>query len=93
MATHSNEVMEAAKKYNNIDVVKVEDVKVHVSKGWNAMTSKASTPYVLIARDLVHLTFVTQLERQIRMVSQILNVRVAGGAFRNLSGHWKAGCV
>ncbi|KAJ7360029.1 hypothetical protein OS493_019119 [Desmophyllum pertusum] len=91
LATRSNEVMEAAKKYNNIDVVKVDDVKV--SKGWNTLMSKASTPYVLIARDVVHFTWLTQVERQIRVVSQTPNVAVAGGAYRNLSGHWKAGCV
>ena len=92
LATRSNEVMEStAKKYKNVDVVKVDDEKL--SKGWNTLMSKASTPYVLLARDVVHFTWLTQLERQIRVVSQVPNVGVAGGAYRNLSGHWKAGCV
>ena len=91
LATRSNEVMEAAKKYKNVDVVKIDEAKV--AKGWNTLVSKASTPYVLVARDLFHFTWLTQLERQIRVVSQIPNVGVAGGSYRNFSGHWKAGCV
>ncbi|KAJ7377364.1 hypothetical protein OS493_029723 [Desmophyllum pertusum] len=91
LATRSNEVMEAAKKYKNIDVVKVDDAKL--GKGWNTLISKVSTPYVLVARDVFHFTWLTQLERQIRVVSQVPNVGVAGGAYRNLSGHWNAGCV
>ena len=93
LATRSNdsEVLEAAKKYKNVDVVKIDEAKV--AKGWNTLVSKASTPYVLVARDLFHFTWLTQLERQIRVVSQIPNVGVAGGSYRNFSGHWKAGCV
>ncbi|KAJ7379239.1 hypothetical protein OS493_017748 [Desmophyllum pertusum] len=91
LATRSNEVMEDAKKYKNIDVVKVDDAKL--GKGWNTLISKVSTPYVLIARDVFHFTWLTQLERQIRVVSQIPNVGVVGGAYRNYSGHWKVGCA
>ena len=91
LATRSKEVMEAAKKYKNVDVIKIDEAKV--AKGWNTLVSKASTPYVLVARDLFHFTWLTQLERQIRVVSQIPNVGVAGGSYRNFSGHWKAGCV
>ena len=91
LATRSNNVMETAKKYKNINVFKVDDGKL--SKGWNMLISKASTPYVLVARDVFHFSWLTQLERQIRVISQIPNVGVVGGAYRNLSGHWKAGCV
>ena len=91
LATRSNEIMETAKKYQNINVFKVDDGKL--SKSWNMLISKSSTPYVLVARDVFHFTWLTQLERQIRVVSQIPNVGVVGGAYRNLSGHWKAGCV
>ena len=91
LATRSNEVMLTAKKYKNVDVMKMYDPKP--SKGWNALRSKVSTPYVLVARDIFHFTWLTQLERQIRVVSQTPNVAVVGGAYRNLSGHWKAGCV
>ena len=91
LATRSDEVKEAAKRYNNIDAVKVYDA--NLGKGWNMLMWKVSTPYVLVARDVFHFTWLTQLERQIRVVSQIPNVGVAGGSYRNFSGHWKAGCV
>ena len=91
LATRSNQIMETTKKYKNINVFKVDDGKL--SKGWNMLISKASTPYVLVARDVFHFSWLTQLERQIRVISQVPNVGVVGGAYRNLSGHWKAGCV
>jgi len=61
LATRSDQVLETAKKYKNVDGVKVDDVKV--SKGWNILMSKASTPYVRLARDVVHFTWLTQIER------------------------------
>ncbi|XP_078359839.1 uncharacterized protein LOC144644262 isoform X1 [Oculina patagonica] len=91
LATRSNEVTETAKRFKNIDVVKVDHA--NLGKGWNMLISKVSTPYVLVARDVFHFTWLTQIERQIRVISQIPNVEVAGGAYRDLSGHWKAGCV
>ena len=91
VATRSDDIIEMAKEYENIDVVKVDDT--NAAKVWNMLKAKASTPYVLVARDVVHFSWFTQIERQIRVVSQIPNVKVAGGAFRNISGHWKAGCV
>ena len=91
LATRSKEVMEISKKYKNVDVTKMYDTKQ--SKGWNTLRSKVSTPYLLVTRDIYHFTWLTQLERQIRVVSQIPNVVAAGGAYRNVSGHWNAGCV
>ena len=91
LATRSDQVIKAAKRYNNIDAFKVYDTKL--GKSWNTLLMKVSTPYVLVARDVFHFTWLTQLERQIRVVSQIPNVGVAGGSYRNFSGHWKAGCV
>jgi len=76
--------MGATRKYKNVDVIKIYDPKE--SKEWNTLRSKVPTPYVLVARDIYHFTWLTQLERQIRVVSQIPNVVVAGGAYRNLSG-------
>ena len=91
LATRSDQVTEAARGYGNTDVVKVDDT--NLGKGWNMLITKVSTPYVLVARDVFHFTWLTQLERQIRVVSQIPNVGVAGGSYRNFTGHWKAGCV
>ena len=91
LATRSEQVIEAAKRYNNIHASKVDDTKL--GKRWNMLIRKVSTPYVLIARDVFHFTWLTQLERQIRVVSQIPNVVAVGGSYRNYSGHWKVGCV
>ena len=91
LATGSVNVMKAAQNYKNVDVVLID--KAQVAKGWNILVRKASTPYVLVARDVFHFTWLTQLERQIRVTSQIPYVEVAGGSYRNFSGHWKAGCV
>jgi len=91
LATRSTEMKRDPEKYNNIDVIRLDDTKL--SKAWNTLITRTSTPYVLVARDIFHFTWLTQLERQIRVVSQIPNVAVAGGAYRNVSGHWKAGCV
>ncbi|XP_022780738.1 uncharacterized protein LOC111321980 [Stylophora pistillata] len=91
LATGSDIVMQAAKKYENVHVIKVHGV--NVAKVWNTLVRKASTPYVLVARDVFHFTWLTQLERQIRVISQVSYVEVAGGSYRNFAGHWKAGCV
>ena len=91
LATRSNSVMEATKSYKNVDAHMVNDTKV--SKGWNLLISKVSTPYVLVARNVLHFTWLTQLQRQIRVISQIRDVGVVGGAYRDTSGHWKASCV
>ncbi len=91
LATRSNEVMETAKRFKNIDVVKVDHA--NLGKGWNMLIRRVSTPYVLVARDVFHFTWLTQIERQIRVISRIPNVGVVGGAYRDIFGHWKAGCV
>lgn len=91
LATRSNAVVKAAKKYKIVSAVKVVDT--NVAKVWNTLKNKASTPSVLVARDVIHFTWLTQLERQIRVVRQIPNAAVVGGAYRNVTGHWKAGCV
>ena len=57
------------------------------------LISRVSAPYVLVARDVFHFTWLTQLERQIRVISQIPDVGVVGGVYRDLSGKGKAGCV
>ena len=59
LATNSNEVVEVATKYKTVDVVKVNDEKL--SKVWNTLNSKVSTPYVLVERDVFHFTWLTNL--------------------------------
>ena len=91
LATRSGQTMDMAKRYKNIEVMKVDEA--NLGKGWNMLIRKVSTPYVLVARDVFHFTWLSQLERQIRVVSQIPNVVAVGGSYRNYSGHWKTGCV
>ena len=91
LATQSNKIMDMTKRYKYVDVMKASDAKL--GEGWNKLIRKVSTPYVLVARDVLHFTWLTQLERQIRVGSQIPNVGVSGGSYRNFSGHWKASCV
>jgi hypothetical protein len=93
LATTSNDLEEYSKKYKNVNVVVISDKeRKTLGRTWNVLISKASTPYVLIARDVVHFSWLSQLERQIRVVSEVPKVGVAGGSYRNLSGHWQMGC-
>ena len=54
LATTSNEMKLVAEKYHNIDVVKLDDTKL--SKAWNKLITRTTTPYVLVARDIYHFT-------------------------------------
>ena len=84
-------VTEIAKKYKNIKVVEAEE-KDTSGKAWNKLVAGSGTPYVLIGRDFSHFSWLAQLERQVRVISSLPKVKVAGGSFRNTSGHWQAGC-
>ncbi|XP_068724564.1 uncharacterized protein [Montipora capricornis] len=50
------------------------------------------TDYVLIAPSLTHFTNEINLERLLRVLSTHENTLIAGGSFRNLTGHWSNGC-
>lgn len=91
LATQRKYLKEYSKKYKNVDVVVVSNSE-RSARTWNLLISKASTPYVVIAKDVVHFSWLCQLERQIRVVSEVPKIGVAGGSFRNLSGHWQMGC-
>ena len=54
LATSSYNVMKAAGRYKIVDVVQIHVAQV--AKGWNTLAGKASTPYVLVARDVFHFT-------------------------------------
>jgi len=93
VAAQSRQRFKTLKKYKNVKVFKQSNsARPNVGQTWNMLINKAYTPYVLIARDVVHFSWLSQLERQIRVISEIPNVGVAGGSYRNLSGHWKMGC-
>ena len=51
-----------------------------------------NTDYVLIAPSLTHFTSDINMERLLRVLSTRENTFIAGGSFRNLTGHWSNGC-
>ena len=60
---------------------------------WKRLVEKVETPYVLVAPDLTHFDSDINLERLVRIVSHNRpRVAVAGGSYRNLTGHWDIGC-
>ncbi|XP_043229475.1 uncharacterized protein LOC122385339 [Amphibalanus amphitrite] len=59
----------------------------------NKASAAASTPYVLVARQLSHATGELLLERHVRVLGRLAMVDAVGGAARNRSGHWRAGCL
>lgn len=79
--------------HGNIRLISVE-LRLVQTPGviWNLLIEEVTTPYVLIARDLSHFNAYSRLERQIYMISASGAIGVAGGAYRNLTGHWKVGC-
>jgi hypothetical protein len=82
-----------ARNHGNIRLISVEPRLLQTPGAiWNLLTEQARTPYVLIARDLSNFNAYSRLERQIYMISASDAIGVAGGAFRNLTGHWKVGC-
>ncbi|XP_048582920.1 uncharacterized protein LOC116607383 [Nematostella vectensis] len=83
-------VQQMSKNYPNVSAVIISSGSLGAA--WNQLAAMVKTPYTLIARDLVHFDFNARLERQIRMISDTDHVGVVGGAFRNLTGHWRVGC-
>ena len=79
-----------------------EDVKVVVhqhilgndpasSSIWNTLVERATTEYVLVARQIEHFQWYVLLERMVRILSE-LGVKAVGGAIRTPDGHWAMGC-
>ena len=84
-------IADVAKDYSNIKVSEVDE-QTTSGKVWNDLVASAATPYVLIGRDFSHFSWLALLERQVRVISVVPNVKVAGGSFRNTTGHWQVGC-
>jgi len=91
--THAHKAMSVAKTRGNVRLITVEPRLLQTPGAiWNTLVEEVTTPYVLVARDLSHFNAYSRLERQIYMISASDFIGVAGGAFRNLTGHWKVGC-
>ena len=86
LAAKTSQIESVAKKYPNIKTVTFSKGS-SFGKVWNQLINEVSTPYTLVARDIVHFTWVTRIERQIRMISTTDHVAIVGGSFRNLKGH------
>nr|CAD7404129.1 unnamed protein product [Timema cristinae] len=87
----SNRTEQLASRYRNVRVLQVR-APSGPGRVWNELVDQATTPYVLIGRGLTHFNSYARLERQIYVISSSTSVVAAGGAFRNLTGHWKVGC-
>ena len=72
---------------------KNETIK-NLTKGgmWSMLLDQVKTPYVLIAPYVTHFDDDIDLYRLVRVLSYRDDVAVAGGSYRNLSGHWDLGC-
>lgn len=92
LASSSNQTVQLAKKFNDIQLIPFGKESVSAGKVWNKVLKIVKTPYTLIARDIIYFNSYARLERQIRVINSIPSIGVAGGAFRNLTGHWKVGC-
>ena len=91
LAAKTSQIKNATNKYPNVKTV-MAPKDSYLGKVWNQLIDQVSTPYTLVARDVVHFTWVARIERQIRMISTTKHVGIAGGSFRNLTGHWRVGC-
>ena len=75
----------------NVNVLKFPKTK-SAGSIWNTLVKEVKTPYVFIARDLVHFDSDSRLERLIRELSP-LKIPIVGGAIKTPSdGHWFNGC-
>ncbi|KAG7170008.1 Fukutin-related protein-like 2 [Homarus americanus] len=59
----------------------------------NAVVKKVTTPYVFMGTSLAHFSNQSSLERLVRVLDELEHVKVAGGAARDLQGHWIHGCL
>nr|XP_045603568.1 uncharacterized protein LOC123761593 isoform X1 [Procambarus clarkii] len=59
----------------------------------NKAIQQVMTPYVLVGLSLAHFSNQSSLERLVRVLDELDHVKVAGGAARDLKGHWIHGCL
>jgi hypothetical protein len=74
--------------------ISFKNVAINSRKGnmWANLLTQVETPYVLIAPYITHFDDDIDLYRLLRILSYRDDVSVAGGSYRNLSGHWDLGC-
>ncbi|XP_066994289.2 uncharacterized protein [Anabrus simplex] len=95
LATNSTKqsIWDTIENFSNIHLFDITQEELnHPGIVWNRLIKEIRTPYTLIAADIFYFNSFARLERQIFVISNTTVVGVAGGAFRNESGHWKVGC-
>jgi hypothetical protein len=91
--SYEKKIYTPGRRRGNVQLISVKQSLVHTPGAiWNLLVEEVTTPYVLVARDLSHFNAYSRLERQIYMISASEVIGVAGGAYRNSTGHWKVGC-
>jgi len=82
--------VDAFKEFENIKIMDFSE-KEFEGKAWNYMIANVTTPYTLVARDVMWFNHDARLDRLVRQIER-LNVSSAGGAYRDIKGHWMRGC-
>lgn len=59
---------------------------------WANLHYQVETPYVLLAPYITHFDDDIDLYRLVRMMSYHDEIAIAGGSYRNITGHWDLGC-
>ncbi|KAK7085114.1 hypothetical protein SK128_002662, partial [Halocaridina rubra] len=59
----------------------------------NQLVKHSKTPFVFLGTSLSHFSNQSSLERLVRVLDEVDHVKVAGGAARDLKGHWIHGCL
>ncbi|KAK7085113.1 hypothetical protein SK128_002661 [Halocaridina rubra] len=59
----------------------------------NSVVGSIKTPYVLMGTDLAHFSNQSSLERLVRVLDEVKEVKIVAGAARDISGHWTHGCL
>lgn len=60
---------------------------------WSKLLEEVKTPYVLFAPDITHFTDDVNLERLVRMLSEVQDTIIAGGSHKNMRGEWDKDCL
>ena len=79
-----------------ISVLKIsfknEVIKGETGTMWANLLEHVETPYVFLAPYITHFDEDIDLYRLLRMLSYHDEIAVAGGSYRNTTGHWDLGC-
>lgn len=77
------------------DGILVEDFgsKATEATALNKVVNVITTPYILVVNSLSHFNDQSPLERLVRVLENLEDVAVASGAYRDIKGYWRHGCL